>query len=113
MNQLVARSPVMTACFADEADLTPYKALPAGVPLDKLNPPKEELKGAAREWAEKSLALDLSQPDRAHEGTLNRILWHAARGVDAPYPGALAGPHGKGLAGRGLKRDRLIVEEDD
>ena len=38
---------------------------------------------------------------------------HAARGADAPYPAALAGPHGKGLAGRGLKRDRLIVEDDD
>jgi hypothetical protein len=33
----------------------------------------------------------------ADEDTLNRILWHAVKGVGAPYPSHLAGGHGRGL----------------
>jgi hypothetical protein len=41
--------------------------------------------------------------DPADEDDLNRILWHAAKGLDAPYPADLAGAHGRGLKALGLK----------
>jgi DNA-binding beta-propeller fold protein YncE len=96
MNQLDALAPVMTACFADAPDLTPYRAQPARIKLDELNPKKFKLQGQARSWAEKSLALDFSRPDAAAEDTLNRILWFAAKGEQL-YPAAYAGAHGRGL----------------
>ncbi len=102
MNQMDALAPVLSACFTDKADLTPYKARPATVKLDELNPTKGKLKGKALYWAEKSLALDFSKPDVADEDTLNRILWHAAKG-DEEYPAALAGAHGRGLEGLKLR----------
>ena len=55
------------------------------------NPPLKKLKGAALYWAEKSLALDLEKEDRADEDTFNRILWHATRGYDTPYPAEFVG----------------------
>jgi hypothetical protein len=101
-----AMAPLMTACFDDNAagpDLTPYQARPATVPLDRLNPKVADLKDPAeRQWAEKSLATNFAQVDRADEDTLNRILWHAARGTDTPYPAELAGAHGRGLKARKL-----------
>ena len=110
MNQMVAMAPVMTACFTDNPDLTPYQALPNRVPLDELNPPLSSLTPQQRHWAEASLRLPLEKPDLAEEDLLNRILWHAVRGVDAPYPSEFAGAHGKGLAARGLV---LMPEEKD
>jgi hypothetical protein len=110
MNQMDAMSPLMTACFAEAADLTPYRAITPEVPLDELNPPVARLDGPALDWARRSAALDLALPDRADEDELNRILWHAVKGVDARYPRELAGAHG-----RGLKDRRLIFggEEED
>jgi YVTN family beta-propeller protein len=100
MNQMDALAPVMNACFTAKPDFTPYQALPATVKLDELNPPLKKLKGRARLWAEKSMALDFSKPDVADEDTLNRILWFAAKGEEE-YPAAYAGAHGRGL--RALK----------
>ena len=51
-----------------------------------MNKPVSELKGKAREFALKSLELDFDEEDKADEDTLNRILWHATRGYDTPYP---------------------------
>ncbi|QDV32291.1 bifunctional YncE family protein/alkaline phosphatase family protein [Tautonia plasticadhaerens] len=109
MNQMDAMSPLMSACFADEPDLTPYEALPANIPLDELNKPVAELPPGQRKWAEASLEQDFEGFDRADEDTLNRILWHFAKGPDAPYPAHLAGAHGTGLEGRRL----VIVEVED
>jgi len=36
-------APVMTACFTDKPDFTPYTVLPNRVPLDELNPPLQSL----------------------------------------------------------------------
>lgn len=91
MNQMDLSATAMRACFTDKADLTPYKCLPNQIPLDQVNPPKKALKGAALFWAEKSMQLDLSEADRADEDTLNRILWHAVRGYNTPYPERFAG----------------------
>ena len=56
-----------------------------------MNPALKKLEGQALHWAEKSLALNLEEGDKADEDTLNRILWHAMRGYGTPYPEAFAG----------------------
>ena len=91
MNQLDLSATAMRACFTNDPDFTPYTAASNRIRLDEMNPPLKELRGKARGWAEKSLALDLDRGDRADEDTLNRIVWHSVRGVDAPYPERHAG----------------------
>jgi hypothetical protein len=56
-----------------------------------MNPPLKKLTGKALFWAEKSLALNFDDADEADEDTLNRILWHAQRGHETPYPEQYAG----------------------
>lgn len=86
MNQLDLSATPMRNAFQDDPDLTPYTAVPNRVPLDELNPPLEKLSGNARYWAQKSMELNFDKEDEADEDTLNRILWHATRGYDTPYP---------------------------
>ncbi len=90
MNQLDLSATAMRDCFTDKPDLEPFRCLPNKVPLDQLNPPAKELKGAALEWAKKSLAMDFSDADLCDEDTLNRILWFAVHGTK-PYPERFAG----------------------
>jgi hypothetical protein len=97
LNQFDSRSPLMKECFTTKPDLRPFTSLPNRVPLDEMNPPVSALKGKARRWAELSRRLPLERVDAADEDDLNRILWHAMKGVNAPYPKAFAGAHGKGL----------------
>jgi YVTN family beta-propeller protein len=115
MNQFDALAPVMRACFTSELDARPYTALPNQVPLDDLNPQLEALHGAERQWAEQSLAQPLDRLDAADEETFNRILWHAVKGVETPYPTEFAGAHGRGLTVLGLRLgpDDLGEEESD
>jgi hypothetical protein len=86
MNQLDLSATPMHGCFQAKADLTPFACLPSKVPLDEMNPPLKALRGKALYWAQKSLELNLDEGDKADEDTLNRILWHAVRGYDTPYP---------------------------
>jgi YVTN family beta-propeller protein len=86
MNQLDLSATPMRNCFQDKPDLTPYAALPNKIPLDTMNPPLRSLRGKALYWAVKSDTLDLDEGDKADEETLNRILWHATRGYETPYP---------------------------
>ncbi len=85
MNQFDSLAPLMRACFTGKPDLRPYASLANRIALDEMNPPVAALRGKARFWAQQSLALDFRRADEADEDTLNRILWHAAKGVDAPY----------------------------
>ena len=62
-----------------------------------MNPPLKALKGKALYWAKKSLELDLEEEDQADEDTFNRILWHAMRGYETPFPEVFIGRR----AGRG------------
>ena len=103
MNQMDAMAPLMTDCFKDTPDLTPYKALPVTIRLDQLNPPKEALPKKEREMAELSERQDFGKPDRVDDDTMNRVLWHAVKGVDVPYPAEWAGAHGRGLKGLKLR----------
>ncbi len=81
----------MRNCFQEKPDLTPYTSVGNKVALDEMNPPLKTLTGKARFWAEKSLALNLQQGDKADEDTLNRIIWHATKGYDVRYPEEYAG----------------------
>ncbi len=86
MNQFDLGAEPMTDCFTDTPDFSPYKALPNNIPLDELNPRLTSLKGDALHWAIKSLEQDLADVDRIEEDTFNRIIWHAVKGYDVPYP---------------------------
>ena len=63
---------------------------------------QEVLKGGQ---ARASLGQRFDLFDQADEDTLNRILWHSARGGAARYPAHLAGAHGRGLRTRKLALD--------
>jgi YVTN family beta-propeller protein len=86
MNQFDAAAEPMSDCFTDTPDFTPYESLPNNIPLDELNPPLESLTGEALHWAKKSLEQDLEDVDRINEDTFNRVIWHAVKGYDVPYP---------------------------
>ncbi len=87
MNQLDASATPMIDCFADHADLTPYEAVKNNIPLDRLNPEVAAIRDPRQlHWARVSLDMPLDAVDEADEDTLNRILWHNARGRDDTYP---------------------------
>jgi DNA-binding beta-propeller fold protein YncE len=87
MNQLDATATPMFDCFMSTPDYTPYQARPNNVPLDELNPPPKRVEHPLlRRYAQASAHLPLEQVDRCPEDLLNRILWHAMKGPDAPYP---------------------------
>ena len=87
MNQMDATATPMAACFTDVPDFTPFTAVPANVALDEMNPdPKAIHEPLLRRNAIASGKLPLEAPDRCPEDLLNRILWHAQRGAEAPYP---------------------------
>ncbi len=112
MNQMVALSPAMSACFTKKANFTPYRCRPNQVPLDEMNPEKAALSGEALRLAELSLAQNFEEVDCAEEDALNRIIWHSVKGVDTPYPAHLAGAHGKGLRRLGLRLNGAVEDDD-
>ncbi len=91
MNQMDLSATPMRNCFQPTPDLTPYTPAANRIALDEMNPPLKDLRGQALFWAQKSLALNLREGDKADEDALNRILWHATRGYDVPYPAEFAG----------------------
>jgi DNA-binding beta-propeller fold protein YncE len=87
LNQFDASATPMTDCFTDVADLTPFTARPAAVPLDRMNPdPKAILDPLLRAGAVASMAMNFREVDKAPEDALNRVLWHAMKGAAAAYP---------------------------
>jgi len=108
MNQMDSLAPLMTDCFTTKPDFKPYTCLTNNIPLDEMNKPTAQLQGAELYWAEKSMEQPFDDVDRADEDTLNRIIWHSVKGVNAPYPAHLAGAHRTGL-----KKLRLILTGED
>ena len=87
MNQLDATATPMFDCFTNAPDLAPFMALSNNIPLDQMNPAAKKLADPLlRKDAYASARLPLDQPDRCPEDLLNRILWHAMKGSQAPYP---------------------------
>jgi DNA-binding beta-propeller fold protein YncE len=104
-NQRYGMMSVMSACFTDESDLAPYAALVPSVSITEMNPKRKALGPRELHWAEVSARQNFAKVDAANEDDLNRVIWHAMKGVDTPYPAEFAGAHGKGLAGLGLRPD--------
>ena len=87
MNQIDATATPMFDCFTNTPDLAPFAALPNNIPLDQLNPEARKISDPLlRKYAIASARLPLAQPDQCPEDLLNRILWHAMKGPQAPYP---------------------------
>jgi YVTN family beta-propeller protein len=86
MNQLDLSAEPMIDCFTGKPDFTPYKIVKNNIPLDQLNPALNALSGDQLYWAKKSMEMDLSDVDRIDEDVFNRIIWHAVKGYDRPYP---------------------------
>jgi len=79
LTQYDAGATPMFNSFAKTADLTPYQSLPARVNVLAKNTD-------ASPGAKKSARMNFRDYDLAPEDELNRILWAAAKGPDAPYP---------------------------
>ncbi len=93
MNRFDALTPPLAYCFSDMPDLTPYATVPNRIPIDQMNPPIRFLRGTARLWTERSLALDWSDMDRADPQKLNEIIaysLHSAGIFDLPPSGTSA-----------------------
>lgn len=87
MNQMDATATPMFECFTSQPDFTPFDSVANNVPLDQLNPAPSAIKDPRqRRDAIASSRLRLDQPDQCPEDLLNRILWHAQKGQNAPYP---------------------------
>jgi len=110
MNQMDAMAPLMSDCFTEKPDFRPYTALSNQIPLDEMNKKLAQLNTKERYWARRSLEQNFAGFDCADDNTLNRILWHWAKGVDTPYPAHLAGAHATGLTALNLI---LVPEQED
>jgi YVTN family beta-propeller protein len=87
MNQFDASATPMFDCFQEKADLAPFVAVPARVPLDQMNPaPAAIADPVLRRDAVASAKMNFREVDRAPEDQLNRILWRAMKGSGVPYP---------------------------
>jgi hypothetical protein len=110
MNQMDAMAPVMAECFTEKPDFKPYVAVENLIPLDEMNQQLGRLNAKEQYWARKSLEQDFDVIDGPDDDTLNRILWHWAKGVDTAYPAHLAGAHATGLTELNLV---LVPEQED
>jgi len=79
MTQYDAGATPMFACFQKDLQLDQYALLQPKVDVNAIN-------GKKAPFAKESAAMDFSEYDLAPEDALNRILWHTAKGMDAPYP---------------------------
>jgi len=87
MNQMDASATAMSEVFTATPDFTPFTAVANNVPLDQMNPePKKVADPLLRQQAYASARLPLTLPDQCPEDPLNRILWHAMKGSQTPYP---------------------------
>jgi YVTN family beta-propeller protein len=87
MNQMDAAATPMSDCFTDVPNFTPYTATTNNIPLDQMNPPARAVRDPKmRYFAEVSARLPLHKIDACPEDLLNRIIWHAQKGPDAPFP---------------------------
>jgi YVTN family beta-propeller protein len=87
MNQMDATARPMSECFTEVPDLTPFTSVANLTPLDRANPDPIRIQNRLlRKQAKQSARLPLGEVDRCPEDLLNRILWHAMKGPDVPYP---------------------------
>lgn len=115
MNQQDGAMPLMRACFQDAADLTPYRALPANVPLDESAPEEEQQTAVERRWRGILATVPIERTGMKtprDEDNLNRFIWHEMRGWETPYPEEWTGAHGRGLQRLGLQHETSGADRD-
>jgi YVTN family beta-propeller protein len=98
MNKFDSVAEAMVACFRDEPDLTPYRAVANHVPLDERNPSGAAMTPADRYWLERTRSLDWSHLDAPDPYWLNRITWYSLFKGAREYPGRPG--EQPGMAGR-------------
>jgi hypothetical protein len=86
MNQLDLTADPMLDCFTNKPDFKPYTAVKNNIPLDQVNLALDQLKGKPLYWAKKTMQQDLDEEDRIDDDVFNRIIWHAVKGYNTPYP---------------------------
>jgi hypothetical protein len=79
LTQYDAGATPMFNCFSTTAQIAAYHPLTPGVNLTARNTEKSP-------GAKESAKMNFREYDCAPEDALNRILWAAAKGTDAPYP---------------------------
>lgn len=113
MTQMDAMAPVMTECFTDTPDFTPYTCLPNIIPLDEMAGDSGIYYGMMGiAGPDDPNDPPFSRPDNINDDELNRVLWAVAK-PGVPYPEEFAGPHGKGLAALGLMLSGEDEDDDD
>lgn len=105
-NQLTQQAEVMSDCFSQQADLTPYTAKPNQIPLDEPNKKASACNRRERELLAECRRMNFSKPDKIDDDEFNKILWYTSKGVDSHYPAEYSGAHGKGLKTLNLKRGK-------
>ncbi|MFI5358267.1 MAG: alkaline phosphatase family protein, partial [Opitutales bacterium] len=97
MSQYDAAAAPMWASFQEQPELAPFRARPAGVDVDALNPRSGPLARASRH-------MDFSKPDRVDDIVLNDVVWRSVRGekaaMPAPVRAAFFKPHPRTNADR-------------
>ncbi len=87
MNIFDATATPLFDCFTGSPDFSPFTAVPNRLPLDRMNPEPAAISDPLlREHAVASAKLPLDEIDKCPEDLLNRILWHAVKGSQAPFP---------------------------
>jgi hypothetical protein len=112
MNQQDAMAPLMSACFTNVPNFTPYTALPNNVPLTDGTSVAGAQSKKQRAWAAKKQKMDFTKPDLVNDDTFNRYIWFSIKG-DIRYPAEFVGGHGKGLKKLGLVLDKTQKDDDD
>jgi hypothetical protein len=95
MTQFDAGATPMFNSFQKTCQATPFTALTPALNLLAKNTVKSP-------FAKQSAKMNFREYDLAPEDELNRILWYAARGTDAPYPTPI---HRALFVGAGESRD--------
>ena len=87
MNQMDAAAQPMRECFTDTPDFSPFQSVTNNIPLDQMNPGLASIHDLRQlRDTQISIRLPLKKPDQCPETVLNKIIWHAQKGFDEPYP---------------------------
>ncbi len=79
MSQYDAAAIPMWHSFANQADLTPFKALPATIDLNGKNI-------AINQWQKASEKFNLAKEDAVPDLEFNKVLWHGIKGEAVLFP---------------------------
>lgn len=85
MNSMDATARLMSDCFQNKKNDYRFEALPNNIPFDQMNKPMMGLKGKAKKYARISAEEVFNEVDGGEDDTMNRIIWHYAKGKEK-YP---------------------------